>query len=98
MKKTKIFKKLILLISVTIFCTIGAKAETIDNIIKRGELRVGLSSFVPWAFVNKNGELVGFEVDVAKKLAKDLGVKVKIINMYIEINKNIYLEHKILPY
>jgi len=80
MIKTKIFKKLILLISITIFYTIGAKAETIDNVIKRGELRVGLSSFVPWAFVNKNGDLVGFEVDVAKKLAKDLGVKVKIIN------------------
>ena len=68
MIKTKVFKKLVLLISIAIFCTIGAKAETIDNVIKRGELRVGLSSFVPWAFVNKNGDLVGFEVDVAKEV------------------------------
>jgi len=80
MIKTKIFKQLILLISLTTFYTLGAKAETIDDVIKRGELRVGLSSFVPWAFLNKKGELIGFEIDVAKKLAKDLGVKVKIIN------------------
>ena len=60
--------------------SVPAQAETIDDIIKRGEIRVGLSSFVPWAFINKKGELIGFEVDVATELAKDLGVKVKFVN------------------
>lgn len=73
-------KKIMLAISLLTFAVAGAKAETIEEVMKRGELRVGLSSFVPWAFVNKKGELAGFEVDVAKELAKDLGVKIKIIN------------------
>ena len=76
----KLLKKLMFVIALLTFGLSFAKAETIDDIMKRGELRVGLSSFVPWAFVNKKSELVGFEVDVAKELAKDLGIKVKIIN------------------
>ena len=32
---------------------------------------VGMSTFVPWAMRNKQGELIGFEIDVAKKVAED---------------------------
>lgn len=73
----KSFVVLSLILGVVLMPT---QAETIDDIVKRGEMRVGLSSFVPWAFLNKKGELIGFEIDVAKELAKDLGVKVKLIN------------------
>jgi polar amino acid transport system substrate-binding protein len=45
-----------------------------NEIIERGTLRIGVSLFTPWVFKNKNGELVGFEIDVAKKLTKDMGV------------------------
>lgn len=51
----------------------------LDEIIKRGTLKVGLSTFVPWAMLDKNGELVGFEVDVAKALAEDMGVEIEFI-------------------
>ena len=44
--------------------------------IKRsGKLRVGVSEIVPWATHDKDGSLVGFEIDVAKKLARDMGVE-----------------------
>lgn len=56
-----------------------AAGSTIEAIKKRGTLQVGLSTFVPWAFRNKQGEIVGFEVDVAKKLAEDLGVKLELV-------------------
>ena len=56
-----------------------AKTEQLDDIIRRGTLKVGLSTFVPWAMLDKNGELVGFEVDVAKQLAADMGVEVEFI-------------------
>ena len=49
--------------------------SAIEEIKKRGTLRVGLSTFVPWAFRSKSGDLIGYEVDVAKKLAEDMGVK-----------------------
>jgi polar amino acid transport system substrate-binding protein len=53
-----------------------ALAETkLDQVLKRGTLQVGFDTFVPWAFKDKDGKLAGFEIDVATKLAKDLGVK-----------------------
>ena len=53
-----------------------AQESTIEQIQKRGVLRVGMSTFVPWAMKDKTGELIGFEIDVAKRLAKDAGVEV----------------------
>ncbi len=47
--------------------------ENIDAINQKGVLKVGLSTFVPWAMRNKQGQLIGFEVDVANRLAKDHG-------------------------
>ncbi len=49
--------------------------SAIEEIKKRGTLKIGLSTFVPWAFRSKSGDLIGYEVDVAKKLAEDMGVK-----------------------
>jgi polar amino acid transport system substrate-binding protein len=51
----------------------------IDEISRRGVLKVGMSTFVPWAMNDKNGQLIGFEIDVAKRLAKDLGVDVEFV-------------------
>ena len=53
--------------------------SVIETIQKRGALKVGMSTFVPWAMRDKKGELVGFEVDVAKKLAADMGVAVEFV-------------------
>ena len=53
-----------------------AQTSMIDDVVKRGVLRVG---FVPWAMQDKNGEFVGFEIDVAKRLAKDLGVELQLV-------------------
>jgi polar amino acid transport system substrate-binding protein len=50
-------------------------AEALQRIQTAGELRVGVSLFTPWTMTNTQGELVGFEIDVAKQLAKDIGVK-----------------------
>ncbi len=49
--------------------------STIERILQKGVLRVGMSTFVPWAMKDKRGELIGFEIDVAERLAKDMGVK-----------------------
>jgi len=53
--------------------------SAIEEIKKRGALRVGLSTFVPWAFRSKSGDLIGYEVDVSKKLAEDMGVKLELV-------------------
>ena len=53
--------------------------STVEQALKREVLRVGMSTFVPWAMKDKTGQLVGFEIDVATRLAKDMGVKVEFI-------------------
>ncbi len=61
----------------------GEEAEVaksqVDQIVERGVLKVGLDIFVPWAFKDKDGNLVGFEVDVAEKLAEDMGVEIEFV-------------------
>lgn len=53
--------------------------STVEQVIKRGNLRVGMSTFVPWAMKDKTGQLIGFEIDVAKQLARDMGVKIEFV-------------------
>lgn len=53
--------------------------STIEKVLRRGVLRVGMSTFVPWAMKDKAGELIGFEIDVATRLAEDTGVKVEFV-------------------
>lgn len=40
-----------------------------------GELRVGMALFSPWVMRAKDGQLIGAEVDMAKRLAADMGLK-----------------------
>lgn len=53
--------------------------STLEKVMKRGTLRVGMDTFKPWAMKDKTGQLIGFEIDVATRLAEDMGVKVEFI-------------------
>lgn len=53
--------------------------SVIQTIMKRGKMKVGMATFVPWAMRDKKGELIGFEIDVAKKVAADLGVEIEFV-------------------
>ncbi|ULG75289.1 ABC transporter permease subunit [Macrococcus brunensis] len=67
---------------------VSAKEDQLDVIKKRGELRVGLSAdYAPYEFertVNGKREYVGIDIELAKKIAKDLGVELKIVNMQFD--------------
>ncbi len=56
-----------------------ARTSRLDDIVRRGTLRVGMSTFVPWAMQDKEGELIGFEIDVATRLAEDMGVEAEFV-------------------
>ena len=51
--------------------------SALEAIKKRGTLRIGLSTFVPWAMRDKKGDLIGFEIDVGKRVAEDMGVEIE---------------------
>lgn len=55
------------------------KSSVIEQILKRGVLKVGMDTFQPWAMKDKNGTFIGFEIDVARRLAEDMGVKVEFV-------------------
>ncbi|HDJ5696208.1 TPA: ABC transporter permease subunit [Staphylococcus aureus] len=59
--------------------------QTWEKIKGRGELRVGLSAdYAPMEFehtVNGKTEYAGVDIDLAKKIAKDNNLKLKIVNM-----------------
>ena len=57
----------------------GSNDSVVEQVIQRGVLRVGMSTFVPWAMKDKTGKLIGFEIDVATRLAEDMGVKVEFV-------------------
>ncbi len=51
--------------------------SVIEEAQDRGTLRVGLGLFEPWSACNADGELIGFEIEVANRLAEDIGVAVE---------------------
>jgi polar amino acid transport system substrate-binding protein len=56
-----------------------AATSMIEEVKRRGTLRVGMSTFVPWAFRNRAGELIGYEIDVANRLAQDMAVRAEFV-------------------
>lgn len=58
-----------------------AKKSTIEAILKKGELRVGFESgYMPFEMTDKKGNFVGFDIDMAKAMAKAMGVKFVPVN------------------
>ena len=56
-----------------------AAASVLETIKKRGLLKVGVSTFVPWSIRNLKGDLIGYEIDVATRLADDSGWKIEFV-------------------
>ena len=58
-----------------------AKKSTLEDIIKRGELRVGFEAgYLPFEMADKKGRFIGFDIDVAKEMAKAMEVKFVPVN------------------
>jgi polar amino acid transport system substrate-binding protein len=84
-----VLKRVVLVLIVFLFATTQvfsasikqdlAKESSLEQVLSKNRLRVGFSTFVPWAMKNKKGEFIGFEIDVARKLAADMGVVIDFI-------------------
>ncbi|MHC1729061.1 MAG: transporter substrate-binding domain-containing protein [Syntrophobacteraceae bacterium] len=68
----------LMLVGAKVFAQTAARS-VVDQVRSRGILRVGVSPFMPRVMVDQSGKLIGFDVDVANKVAEDLGVKVEIV-------------------
>lgn len=60
----------------------SAHAGMVEDVTQRGSLRVGLTpTYIPFEMTNKQGEIIGFEIDILKSMAKSMGVKLELISV-----------------
>ena len=71
----------------------GDAAETsdMDYVNEKGTLVVGITNFEPMDYKDESGEWIGFDADLAKAFAEELGVKVEFVeidweNKILELN------------
>ena len=59
----------------------AAQAGAIDDAVQRGTLKVGMDpTYMPFEMTDKRGEIIGFEVDILKAMAKSMGVKLELVS------------------
>jgi polar amino acid transport system substrate-binding protein len=77
MKIAKLFIAALVLASITA----AANAGTLDDITKRGELRVAVQTQgPPFSLVGATGERTGSSVELAELMAKEMGVKITFLD------------------
>lgn len=60
----------------------GYTQEHLSKILTNGEIRIGMTGEqAPFTMKNKEGKLMGYEVELAKALAKSMGVKLVLVKM-----------------
>jgi len=54
--------------------TLPVASRTLEEIRERGQLDIGVALFTPWAMIRSDGRPAGFEIEVAARVALDMGV------------------------
>ncbi|MFO7820013.1 MAG: basic amino acid ABC transporter substrate-binding protein [Halanaerobacter sp.] len=59
----------------------GGTETTLDEVQEEGKLTIGMSAdYKPFEYTDDDGEIVGFDVDVANEIADQLGVEVEFVD------------------
>ena len=84
MKRCTVVLLALLLAGASLFAA-GTKEQapggdnSLDNVLSKGQFVMGLDdNFPPMGFRNEKGEIVGFDVDLAKEVTKRMGVTLKL--------------------
>jgi polar amino acid transport system substrate-binding protein len=56
--------------------------DTLATVRQRGVLRVGVVQVAPMVMQDRNNAYVGYSVDIARRLANDLGVRIEIVETW----------------
>lgn len=72
----------------------GSKTDSdLEYIKKKGTLVVGITDFAPMDYKDESGEWIGFDADMARKVAEKLGVKAEFVVIDWD-NKAMELQNK----
>lgn len=66
----------------------SSSGRTLQQVMNDGTLRVGVALHTPWAIRSRSGNLLGFEIDIAKKLAED---------MKLDVEFRVYESERLIP-
>ena len=92
--KKKILSVLMAATMVLSFVACGSSSESDVAYIKdKGTLIVGITDFAPMDYTDDNGEWIGFDADMARKVADSLGVDVEFVEIDWD-NKILELQNK----
>ncbi|WP_029009619.1 transporter substrate-binding domain-containing protein [Azospirillum halopraeferens] len=59
-----------------------ARADALQSALAAGKLRIGvLMDAAPWGFRDAGGEAAGLDIDLAKLMAADMGVKLELVQV-----------------
>ena len=83
MRKARVVVVFIMAVAVLFGCSQKIVKPTptpvLDGIVQRGELVVGTAaSMPPLNMTTKTGDIIGFEIDLARKMASAMGVKLRV--------------------
>lgn len=80
---TKLISKLAMLAGAGLLAlATTAHADVLDNIKKAGKVRIAVAMGIPeYSFVDENLQPTGSDVETAKLIAKDLGVKLELVEI-----------------
>lgn len=93
MKKIIAFT-LVLLLMITCFAGCNKASDSDWEYIKdKGKMIVGITDYAPMDYKDDNGEWIGFDADLGKKVAEDLGVDIEFVEIDWD-NKILELDNK----
>ena len=71
----------------------GSDGSDVESIKAKGTLIVGITDFAPMDYKDDSGNWIGFDADLAKKVADSLGVKIEFVEIDWD-NKALELNNK----
>ncbi|MBZ0260828.1 MAG: ABC transporter substrate-binding protein [Hyphomicrobiales bacterium] len=86
MKNLKALAVLATVLTLSLMSLPANAGAVLDNVMKKGVLKVATdANWAPQSFINSKNEMDGFDVDVAKEIAKRMDVKIEFITPAWEI-------------
>jgi len=90
------FKNKIIIYVISLLLVSNILADKLADIQKAGVLRAGVKvDFEPFGFKSRNGEIIGFDIDILKEIANNIGVDLKLIPVTSANRINYILEDKV---
>jgi len=71
--------RLVSILLALLLLTLAASADRLDDIKARGTLIVGVSTAIPPFTFQQGSEIVGYDVDLVRRIAQHIGVKLELV-------------------